>query len=150
MLQTGFKRIYDRLVYEARSLSGFLPAERRTMQELMEADRPYVPLRNGGVHTIDKAELHEACRVIPWYFRRLIKLPIVLRKEEGGDWYVVEGDLWDRRALELLLKGKLSSEGISTLSKDEVIVLMKKYRSLLMVTISLEFRDTAGMAYEEQ
>ena len=52
--------------------------------------------------------------------------------------------------VELLLRGEFTTESITSLSKNDVGKLMRKYKSLIMVTITLESHTSIGQSYEEQ
>jgi len=78
--------------------------------------------------------------VVPPYFRPFMRVPILLsyvKEEDGAARYLVMGDRWQRRLAELMVRGDYSSEGVTELSVDEFVKLLREFRSLVFVSLSL-------------
>jgi hypothetical protein len=69
-----------------------------------------------------------------------MRIPIILRYEKHEDGYsrcVVEGDVWQRRLVELLVKGSVSSEGLGEVTGPQFRLLLGSYGSLVFVRVTL-------------
>ncbi len=145
----SYNVIYRRVVHETRSLTGLLPRERIKLSEALDMYTPCVALRSGEEHCFSKEELILLSENLPWYLHELARLPFVLRKEKNNIFRVL-GDEWDKRIIYFLLYRKLSVEGVEELKEREAIQLIKKYRTLVFTTLSLDLGDeTQGYVYEE-
>ncbi|MCE4618618.1 MAG: DUF61 family protein [Desulfurococcales archaeon] len=123
---------------ELRKLSSYWPAEYVTLQELSEG-KTTIRLQTGGSHTFSPDEVSKLLETIPTYFHKLMRVPITLRYERigGVSQYKVLGDQWQRRLVELLLTEKYSYQGKDVLSVNEFIQLLKKYKSLVFVSVTI-------------
>ncbi len=144
MAETGDARrtlrtIYDRVLRDARRILGAMPAERRSLSELLREDKPRVRLTGGGTHLMDKGELIDMAERIPWFMRGLVKLPIVIvyRREGSSGVYRVDNDVWAARAVSVLTGGSYWEEKW-TLTREEVEDLLRRYKTLVFVTIRIE------------
>ena len=135
----SIRYLYDRVVNEARRLSGLAPAEKKSVSSLLREEKPKIRLLDGGSHLLDVEELRDFASKIPWFMRGLVKLPIVLvyRREGGIGRYHVDGDVWAARALSAVLTGRYWEEKWE-LSTEEAEELIKRYKTLIMVTLRIE------------
>lgn len=123
---------------ELRKLSSYWPAEYLTLKQLSEGKRR-IRLQTGGEHVFPDDEVSRLLSTIPPYFHELMKVPVTLRYERVGGVarYKVLGDHWQRRLVELMLSGKYSYHGREELSVEEFIKLLKRYKSLVFVSVTL-------------
>ncbi|ESQ25652.1 MAG: Protein of unknown function DUF61 [uncultured Acidilobus sp. JCHS] len=132
------ERVRSRWREEVRRLQAHWPAEQVTLEELKV--RRSVSLADGTVHEMDPEEVERLLRVVPPYFRPFMRVPLLLsyvKEEDGAARYLVMGDRWQRRLAELMVRGDYSSEGITELSVDEFVKLLREFRSLVFVSLSL-------------
>ncbi len=121
------------------NLKSYWPKKTFTLTQIVKEKRYRIELINGDSHEIDEFQLRKILNLIPEYLWDLVKIPFTLRyekDEDGRSWYVIVGDRWQRRAIELLLYKRLSSEGVKKLNIEEFKELIKKYNSLVFVSIS--------------
>ncbi|EZQ06808.1 MULTISPECIES: DUF61 family protein [Acidianus] len=124
-------------------LSG-LPSERVSIKDAVEG-KLAISLNNGLVHTMEKKQVEEFSRNVPLYLWSLVKIPIILAKLPDPGEYSVSGSEWDVKALSYVL-----GREISTLYTPDVEELLKKYRTLIFITLgsnifSLEDSSNEGM-----
>lgn len=135
----GRRGIVERKYYEdSRRLSLYWPAEHVSLWEV-SGGRLSIRLHSGDLHEFDEGEAREMLAIVPKYLWRLVKVPLMLRyvrEESGVARYHVMGDVWQRRLVELLLRSRLSSEGVESLDLREFRGLVSKYRSMIFVSIS--------------
>ncbi len=134
------RRLYERIVREASRILASMPAEHKSIAELLEEDEPSIRLADGTRHRIDESELQSMAERIPWYMRGLVKLPIIIIYERGEKpRYTVDGDVWAARAVSALLGGDPLVEK-RELTLEEVEELIRRYKTLVFVTIRIEHR----------
>lgn len=123
---------------ELRKLSSYWPAEYLTLSQLSRGQNKIL-LQTGGTHTLAREEVEELTAIVPSYFHQLMKVPITLRYERigGVTQYRVLGDRWQRRLVELMLTGRYSYNGKEVLSVNEFIALLKKYKTLVFVSVTV-------------
>ena len=112
-----------------------LAAEKPTLRELLERDPPTLELQDGTLHEVDRRQLDYVASRIPRYLWDMVRLPFqvsLVRYEDGARVYVVTGDKWQRRAVELILHGTMSPDGLEKLEPED-------FRRLLRVAGSLVF-----------
>ena len=68
-----------------------------------------------------------------------LRLPLLLRYETVGtvSYYKVLGSRWQRRLAEIMLRGSYSYEGLEKLKISEFREILKKYKSLVFVGLSV-------------
>ncbi len=131
-------RVRARWREEVRRLQARWPAEQLTLDEL--TGRSYIRLTDGTVHDMDPYEVKRLLQLVPSYFRAFMKVPLLVgyvRQEDGSARYVVMGDRWQRRLAEIMVRGDYSSEGLSELTVDEFVSLLKGFRSLVFVSLGI-------------
>ena len=145
----SIRYLYDRVIHEARRLSGLAPAEKKSISTLLREEKPKIRLMDGGSHLLDREELRDFASRIPWFMRGLVRLPIVLvyRREGGIGRYRVDGDVWAARAISAILTGRYWEEKWE-LSTEEAEELIKRYKTLIMVTIRIELGSILGEVEE--
>jgi uncharacterized protein (UPF0216 family) len=116
-----------------------LPAKRRSLKEILETRDYFIRLKNGTRHRLDPIEIDDLSNKIPWYLYPKTMLPIIIEYVDQGGKKVfkVSGDKWDRRIVEVLLKGEFSVDGVNVLEYSEVSRLLSLYKSLLTIIISM-------------
>ncbi|MEB3851871.1 MAG: DUF61 family protein [Desulfurococcales archaeon] len=110
-------------------------AEKPTLRELLERSPPTILLQDGTRHEVDQAQLQTLAKAIPRYLWGEVRLPFqvtLTRYDDGTRVYLVVGDKWQRRAIQLLLHGTLTPSGAEKLEPEE-------YRRLLRLIGSLVF-----------
>jgi len=123
---------------DLRRLSHYWPAEEVTIEELSRGRR-WVRLHSGDRHLFADDEVDRLLERVPFYFHRLMSVPITLRyvRDSTGGRYVVLGGPWQRRLVEILLRGDYSYDGVGELRVSEFMKLNREYRSLIFVSVSL-------------
>jgi len=122
-----------------RKLRSAQPVEYVSLYEAYKG-KLEVKLAGGDTHRFDEHEVKSLLEVVPPYFWKLVKLPLLLRYErprEGPARYVVVGDVWQHRLAELMLRGDYSVDGVSEMSVTEFKKLVARYSSLIFVSIHL-------------
>lgn len=131
--------VEKRYLESARRMSSLWPAEQVTILELAKGAR-IIRLHSGDVHEISEEEALRLVDNVPRYFWGLVKVPILLKyvkSSDGFSYYEVQGDVWQRRLVEILLSGDLSAAGKDRLSVSEFKRLVSRYPSLVFVSVSL-------------
>ena len=132
------RSIEKRYREELRRLSSYWPAEEVTLEDLARG-RQWVTLQSGERHFFSGEEVEKLLSRVPFYFHRHMRVPVRLRyvRDRSGGRYVVLGDAWQRRLVEILLRGEYSFEGLSVLSVSDFMRLVGEYRSLVFVSVTL-------------
>jgi len=134
-LKEAIERKY---VEDSRRLSLYWPAETLTIHDLYTGRRS-VKLHSGDIHEFDESEVLELLELIPKYYWKLMRVPLMLRyhkEEDGTVKLIVEGGAWQARLAELLLTGNVSSDGMRSLTLSQFSKLISKFKSLVFVTLS--------------
>ncbi len=133
-------RIIERRYLEsARRLSTMLPREQISLQQLAAGARR-IMLINGEVHEISDEEASRLLEVVPPYFWRHMRVPLMLRyvkSSDGGSRYEVQGDVWQRRLVEIMLTGSYSVSGLSEISVSDFKRIVARYPSMVFVSLTL-------------
>lgn len=133
------KRVIAKYRRDAARLSTLLPESTLTIEDLSRGIRE-VKLYSGDTHVIDDEEARRLVEKVPPYFWQLMRVPIVfkyVRYQDGTRRYIVMGDSWQRRLVEILLTGDYSSDGLAELEIDEFATLLSRYKTIIFVTVSL-------------
>jgi uncharacterized protein (UPF0216 family) len=115
-------------------------AERPTLRELLARKPPTLRLQDGTIHEVDRRQLELVSRRIPPYLWDLVRLPFqvtLARYEDGARVYMLAGDVWQRRAVELLLHGTMSPRGLERLEPEEYRELLRLAGSLVFTILSV-------------
>ncbi len=131
-----FSSIYKKYLRDTQIITGLMPAEYKSLLELLRERKPSIRLRDGSNHLFSREELEKMASEIPWYMHSLVKLPVIVVKE--GNSYRLVGDRWGLRAVQLILKGELKFTPSPTLSQGDVERLVRDYRSIVFITIRRE------------
>jgi len=123
---------------DLRRLSAYWPAEEVPLEELARGRR-WVRLHSGDRHVFSDEEVERLLARVPFYFHSLMTVPIRLRyeRDSSGGRYHVLGGPWQRRLVELLVRGDYSFEGLGSIRVSEFMRLSREYRSLVFVSVSL-------------
>lgn len=133
------KIVRQEYLRSARMLQASLPAETVSLYDASKG-RLAVKLHSGELHIMDEGEVKRLLEIVPPYFWKLVKIPLLLRYERPGGGppqYTVMGDSWQRRLVELMLRGDYSESGIAALTVSDFKKIASKYPSLIFVSISL-------------
>lgn len=133
-IKTLQKKVFEK-INEAQKL---WPVEEINLEDIFKG-KLHVLLANNEYHEFDKTELNEVLQIVPQYFWKFVKLPLLLRfnkDSEGRSWYSILGDVWQKRLAEMLLTGKYSVDGMNELDVEMFLKVLKKYKSLIFVSVS--------------
>jgi len=133
------RRIEERFKNDIKRLSLLWPSEHLYIDEVANG-RTSVRLHSGDWHEFDPDDVTRLLSRVPRYFWKIMKVPIVLRYEKHENGYtrcLVEGDVWQRRLVELLVKGEVSSEGLEEVSIHQFRLLLGSYGSLVFVRVTM-------------
>jgi len=121
------------------SLFNSTPRDRKSLKHILEKQDYTIELKDGTIHKLDKNEVSLAAQKIPWYLHPRTRVPIVIEYVSVGDRRIfrVLGDKWDRRIVEVLLKGEFGLDGKRVLEYIEVARLISLYKSLFTIILSL-------------
>jgi uncharacterized protein (UPF0216 family) len=115
-------------------------AERPTLKELLARDPPIIELQDGSMHDVDRDQLERLSRIIPRYLWGLVRLPFTIqltRYEDGTRVYAVSGDVWQKRAVELIVRGRMSPDGAERLEPEEFRQLLRVAGSMVFTSLNL-------------
>ncbi len=132
--------IVARYYYEISRMKFTMAAESVTLKELLSREPPTILLHDGTLHEVDRDQLARLAGIIPRYLWDLVKLPIIIRLtryEDGTRVYAVAGDAWQRRAVELIVRGKMSPDGLERLEPEEFRRLLRVAGSLVFTSLTL-------------
>ncbi len=132
------KHVRHRYAEEARRLQAHWPAEQVTLEELRS--RRQVKLMDGTYHEMDSEEAEALMSQVPSFFWPFMRVPMLfsyVRTETGISRYMVLGDRWQRRLVEILVTGNYSAEGLTGLNVEQFLRLLRRYRSLIFVSLTL-------------
>lgn len=123
---------------DLRRLSQYWPAETVTLEEASRG-RLEIRLHGGLRHRFSRDEVERLLGEVPEFLWRSLRLPLLLRYEIAGTvaYYRVLGDRWQRRLAEIMLRGEYSYEGLERMRVSEFQLVLKKYRSLVFVGLSV-------------
>jgi uncharacterized protein (UPF0216 family) len=133
------KIITEKIRRDLGALRAYWPKEFIPLSLALEKEEVLIPLANGDLHEVDREHILRVSNVIPEYLWDLIKIPFTFRyekDEDGRSWYVIVGDRWQRRAVELILYGRLTSDGLERINVDEFKRFVSELSSLVFVSIS--------------
>ena len=139
-LEKAKRLVTERYRRDISSLQAYWPQELFTLEHLLRTGSTRIKLVNGEEHYIDREQLEKLSRIIPKYLWELVKLPLLFRyerDERGRSWYIVLGDNWQKRAVELILTGKLTSEGRSMVGVEEFRRIIREFDTLVFVGLKV-------------
>ena len=143
-----FTNIYTRYVRDVQVITGLMPAEYKTLSELLSEEKPAIRLRDGSRHDISREELERLASIVPWYIHSLVKIPIVVVKI--GDTYRLACDRWCMRAVELVLGKDMSLDPDPRLRLGEVEELVRGFKSIVFITIMTGSEDSTAPREESE
>jgi len=130
---------------EIKKLHSCLPAEKKTLKQLLLEETPSVKASNGSRISFKKEDLQMLAKMIPKEFHEKIKLPflIIRRIDLGKSIYVVSGSKLEEFTVKRILgltdlpfeKYMLENEKLY-LYKPYVSELVKQLRSLIVIGFS--------------
>ena len=123
---------------DIQRLSRYWPKEQVSLEEAYSG-RSYIYLQNGEIHDFSHDEISLLASSIPRFLWRLVSLPLLLRYEVVGTerYYRVLGNTWQKRLAEIMLTGDYSYSGKEKLTISEFSTILRKYRSLIFVNLSI-------------
>ena len=123
---------------EIRKLSLYWPAETVTLEEASKG-KLKIRLQGGSTHSFSREEVEDLLRVTPSFLWPYLQIPLLLRYETIGtvSYYRVLGGRWQRRLAEIMLRGSYSYEGVDRLKISEFRSILRKYKSLVFVGLSV-------------
>ncbi len=123
---------------DIQRLSRYWPKELVSLEEAYSG-RSYIYLQNGETHDFSRDEISLLASSIPRFLWRLVSLPLLLRYEVIGTerHYRVLGNIWQKRLAEIMLIGDYSYSGKEKLTISEFSTILRKYRSLIFVNLSI-------------
>ncbi len=133
------RKIISKYRRDVARLSSLLPSTQLTLEDLYRGARD-VRLHSGDTHIIDEEDARRLLETVPQYFWNLMKVPIVfkyVKYEDGTRKYIVSGDVWQKRLVEILITGDYSATGITEIEVDDFLKLLAWYRSIIFVSITL-------------
>jgi uncharacterized protein (UPF0216 family) len=134
----SIKTIQKKILENISESQKLWPKEQINLNEVFNG-KTNILLASNELHEFDNEEIKEVLQIVPQYFWKFIKLPLLFRynkDSEGRSWYNVLGDLWQRRFVEILLTGQYSLDGIEELDVEMFLKILKKYKSLIFVSIA--------------
>jgi len=125
-------RIFAKTV---KALNKHLPAERKTLFELLNEDKPFVQGRDQSIHRIKREELEEIARLLPKEEYKNLRLPIYieLTPDYGRGVARIHGTLdceIVRRILGKGTEGSKEQHGEDSEKVDEVFIYRDDVRRL--------------------
>jgi len=123
---------------EVRKLQASWPTRQLSLRELKGT--PFIELTDGTLHEFNQEEVDRLLSQVPEYFWDFMAIPLLLyymRTESGFAKYTVVGNRWQMRLAEIMLRGDYSANGVSELGIDEFLEIIRKYRSLVFVSLHL-------------
>ncbi len=123
---------------DIQRLSRCWPKEQVSLEEAYSG-RNYIYLQNGEIHDFSQDEINLLASSIPRFLWRLVSLPLLLRYEvvDTERYYRVLGNTWQKRLAEIMLTGDYSYSGKEKLTISEFSTILRKYRSLIFVNLSI-------------
>ncbi|AMD31139.1 MAG: DUF61 family protein [Acidilobus sp.] len=123
---------------EVRKLQASWPTRQLSLRELKGT--PFIELTDGTLHEFNQEEVDRLLSQVPEYFWDFMAIPLLLhymRTESGIAKYTVVGNRWQMRLAEIMLRGDYSANGVSELGIEEFLEIIRKYRSLVFVSLHL-------------
>jgi len=125
-----------------KSFTDTAPKERKRLSEVLSQEISSVELVGGGVHTILGAEARELASVLPRGLQAEVRVPIIVAKISGSPYY----RLLDCSSASIEMLRYLRKAGIiegsyadkCMLSQGDIISLVKKYKTLFIISIIYE------------
>ena len=134
MPQDVLERAFDAVLKEEiRKLNTHLPRNRKTLEQSLAEDEPYVEAIDGSQIPFKKKELAELARIVPEKFHKKIHLPFLIlrRMDLGKSIYVVSGSKIEEFTIKKMLE--LTSLPFEEFEKaKETLYLYRPYVSQLI------------------
>jgi len=141
------KSYYRELV---RSLIDTAPRERKRLSDLLSQEVSNIELVGGGVHMILGAEARELASMLPRDLQAGVRVPIIIAKISGSPYYrLLDCSSAAVEMLKHLRRAKViegGSEDRCMLSQGDVVSLIKKYKTLFIISVIYEGHE--GSQYE--
>lgn len=123
----------DKLIdISLKGIISYSPAEYVTLLDAVNGKLNY-KLNNGDIVEFDKEQIDKFSSRIPPYLWALVKLPIVIIKSTEVGTYTLNGNEWNRKAIDIIL-GK-DTNGI--LTTGDLERLLRDYDSIIFITLSI-------------
>ncbi len=134
----GIKNVKKKYMDSMKTLRLYWPKGYITIEDLSKGVMS-IQLHSGEDHFFDEEEVRRLLSLVPSYFWKFMKIPIMLRYSRDNDgraYYMVVGDVWQKRLVELLLSGDYGFNGISELTTEDFISMLRNFKSLIFVTVT--------------
>ncbi|GEM_PF-3421643 len=130
------KKLYE----EKKRFEMMVPAEYRTLRELLEEEVPSVRLVSGDYHVFDRRDLEALASDLPWYIRGFIRLPWLFSYRRAGFKQVYRLEApgrWVARALNYIFEGDIGGE-LWEVDAWRFPRLLRRYKSLILVILHID------------
>jgi len=101
---------------------------------ILEASRGKrkVRLIDGSYHEMKEEEVNKLCEIVPKYYLDLIRIPIIISKEEDNKYSVEGCDMWQRKLIEIIFNGKKDK-----LTQTEVETIITLFGTIIFINLSI-------------
>jgi|ECHhosMinimDraft_1075155.scaffolds.fasta_scaffold01148_4 uncharacterized protein (UPF0216 family) len=123
--------LYRIIDAERKQISFSLPAETVTILEASRGKRK-VRLIDGSYHEMKEEEVNKLCEIVPKYYLDLIRIPIIISKEEDNKYSVEGCDMWQRKLIEIIFNGKKDK-----LTQTEVETIITLFGTIIFINLSI-------------
>ncbi len=134
-----------------RSITAMSPKDRKRLSEAAASEITYVELAGGDRHAILGSEAGDLASSMPRDLVEQIRVPMIIAKVSGTPFYrLLEcNEKTSRMLSELRSRGVILSDHRDrcTLSQEDIVSLIKKYKTLFIISIIYEGDE--GSRYEE-
>ncbi|MHA1754031.1 MAG: DUF61 family protein [Candidatus Odinarchaeia archaeon] len=135
---------YDKIIRaiwqkEIKTINNHLPKIKKSFKELLEAQSPFIPTRNGGKLYLNKSELIELSKLLNENEKNQLKLPIVFirRFDLGTGVYSLSGGKNEIDLIRKILKTLNIESQISYANpyiyKPVLSLIKKRFRTIILI-----------------
>ncbi len=131
-------RYYRHLIAKAKHeiLSLMDRAQKRILLSNTIEEDIHIQTIRGNILILENSDLKKLKQNIPIYLHDKLELPLELTIIDNNPLrFKIEGDLWQKRMINYILKGKLEWRPNEILGEPEVSQLLREYRSLIHIML---------------